>query len=84
RSDADLKSLDRIVAGGGFDDATALWSALDRGYRIATDAVRAAPERPVAIVLMTDGENNTGLSYAEFLRRHGRLGSAADAVPTFT
>ncbi|MFF8318486.1 substrate-binding domain-containing protein [Streptomyces bobili] len=84
RSDADLKSLDRIVAGGGFDDATALWSALDRGYRIATDAVRAAPERLVAIVLMTDGENNTGLSYAEFLRRHGRLGSAADAVPTFT
>ncbi|CAM5391265.1 VWA domain-containing protein [Streptomyces aurantiogriseus] len=83
RSDADLRTLDRIVTGGGFDDATAVWSALDRGYRIATDAVRAAPERPVAIVLMTDGENNTGLSYEEFLRRHERLGSAADAVPTF-
>jgi Ca-activated chloride channel family protein len=83
RSDADLRTLDRVVAGGGFDDATAVWSALDRGYRIAADAVRAAPERPVAIVLMTDGENNAGLSYAQFLRRHGRLGSAADAVPTF-
>ncbi|MFF8968302.1 substrate-binding domain-containing protein [Streptomyces sp. NPDC014995] len=83
RSDADLKTLDRTVAGGGFDDATAVWSALDRGYRIAADAVRAAPERPVAIVLMTDGENNAGLSYEEFLRRHTRLGSAADAVPTF-
>ncbi|MFF9057998.1 substrate-binding domain-containing protein [Streptomyces sp. NPDC101213] len=84
RSDADLEALDRMVAGGGFDDATALWSALDRGYRIAADAVRAAPGRPVAIVLMTDGENNAGLSYGEFLRRHDRLGSAADAVPTFT
>ncbi|MFJ4618318.1 substrate-binding domain-containing protein [Streptomyces sp. NPDC088812] len=83
RSDADLRTLDRIVANGGFDDATAVWSALDRGYRIATDAVRAAPERPVAVVLMTDGENNAGLSYAEFLGRHDRLGSAADAVPTF-
>jgi Ca-activated chloride channel family protein len=83
RSDADLKTLDRIVADGGFDDATAVWSALDRGYRIAADAVRAAPERPVAIVLMTDGENNAGLSYEEFLRRHRALGSAGAAVPTF-
>ncbi|GAB7108035.1 substrate-binding domain-containing protein [Streptomyces phaeofaciens JCM 4814] len=84
RGDGDLETLDRIVAGGGFDDATAVWSALDRGYRIAADAVRAAPERPVALVLMTDGENNAGLTYAEFLRRHERLGAAADAVPTFT
>ncbi|MFF5184813.1 substrate-binding domain-containing protein [Streptomyces sp. NPDC000345] len=83
RGDDDLAALDRLVAGGGFDDATAVWSALDRGYRIAADAVRAAPERPVAIVLMTDGENNAGLTYGEFLRRHAQLGSAADAVPTF-
>ncbi|MFI2435632.1 substrate-binding domain-containing protein [Streptomyces sp. NPDC018693] len=83
RGDADLKSLDRIVAEGGFDDATAVWSALDRGYAIAADAVREAPERPVAIVLMTDGENNSGIPYAEFLRRHRALGGAAGAVPTF-
>ncbi|MGW4907746.1 substrate-binding and vWA domain-containing protein [Streptomyces sp. NPDC004270] len=84
RDDGDLRTLDRVVADGGFDDATAVWSALDRGYRIAADAVREKPERPVAIVLMTDGESNSGLSYGEFLRRYDALGSAARAVPTFT
>ncbi|MFF7474854.1 substrate-binding domain-containing protein [Streptomyces sp. NPDC008092] len=83
RGDADLRALDRVVADGGFDDATAVWSALDRGYRIAADAVRARPERPVAIVLMTDGESNSGLPYEEFRRRYDALGDAAKAVPTF-
>ncbi|MFD7403509.1 substrate-binding domain-containing protein [Streptomyces sp. NPDC059866] len=83
RDDADLRSLDQTVADGGYDDATAVWTALDRGYRIATAAVRDEPARPVAIVLMTDGENNAGITYQEFLRRHGSLGSDAQAVPTF-
>ncbi|MFI8187762.1 substrate-binding domain-containing protein [Streptomyces sp. NPDC085946] len=83
RGDADLEALGRTVARGGYDDATALWSALDRGYRIAAGAVRAEPGRPVAVVLMTDGENNAGITYQEFLRRHRALGDAAEAVPTF-
>ncbi|RZB16327.1 VWA domain-containing protein [Streptomyces sp. F001] len=83
RGDADLRSLDQTVADGGYDDATAVWTALDRGYRIATAAVRDEPARPVAIVLMTDGENNAGITYDEFLRRHSSLGSDAKAVPTF-
>ncbi|MEV5430991.1 substrate-binding domain-containing protein [Streptomyces sp. NPDC052701] len=83
RGDADLRALDRIVARGGFDDATALWSALDRGYRVAADAVREEPGRPVSIVLMTDGENNAGLTYEEFWRRYRRLGDEGRAVPTF-
>jgi Ca-activated chloride channel family protein len=83
RGDADLRALDSVVARGGYDDATALWSALDRGYRIATDAVREDPGRPVAIVLMTDGENNAGIGYDEFLRRHRALAPESEAVPTF-
>ncbi|MFD7435518.1 substrate-binding domain-containing protein [Streptomyces sp. NPDC059861] len=83
RGDADLRTLNQLVADGGYDDATAVWTALDRGYRIATAAVRDGPARPVAIVLMTDGENNAGIGYEEFLRRHGALGADARAVPTF-
>jgi Ca-activated chloride channel family protein len=83
RDDGDLRTLQRVVAGGGFDDSTAVWSALDRGYRLAVTAVRERPERPVAIVLMTDGESNSGLSYGDFLRRYDRLGAGAEAVPTF-
>ncbi|MGW4756319.1 substrate-binding domain-containing protein [Streptomyces chartreusis] len=83
RGDGDLRALGKVVAAGSFDESTAVWSALDRGYRIATEAVREAPERPVAIVLMTDGESNAGISYAEFLRRYERLGAEAREVPTF-
>ncbi|MEF9903496.1 VWA domain-containing protein [Streptomyces sp. P9-A2] len=83
QGDDELRTLDRFVTEGGYDDATAVWSALDRGYRIAADAVRDEPERPVSIVLMTDGENNAGTTYEEFLDRHRALGADAKAVPTF-
>jgi len=79
----DLRTLNALVADGGLDASTAVWSALDRGYRIAAAAVRDGPDRPVSIVLMTDGESNAGIGYEEFLRRYGELGAAARAVPTF-
>ncbi|GHH21811.1 substrate-binding and vWA domain-containing protein [Streptomyces lanatus] len=83
RGDGDLRTLARTVAADSFADSTAVWSALDHGYRIAADAVREAPERPVSIVLMTDGESNAGLSYEEFLRRREKLGADVREVPTF-
>ncbi|MFJ8631037.1 substrate-binding domain-containing protein [Streptomyces sp. NPDC093568] len=83
RDDGDLRTLGKVVAADSFDASTAVWSALDRGYRLAAAAVRRAPERPVAVVLMTDGESNAGISYEEFLRRYERLGADARAVPTF-
>ncbi|AIR98128.1 vWA domain-containing protein [Streptomyces glaucescens] len=83
RGEADLRTLNATVAHGGYDDATALWSALARGYRIAAAAVREDPARPVALVLMTDGENNAGITYREFLRRHRALAPESGAVPTF-
>ncbi|MEU6554875.1 VWA domain-containing protein [Streptomyces sp. NPDC046915] len=81
--DEDLKTLERTVTGGGFGADTAVWSALDRGYRISAAALRQDPGRPVSIVLMTDGENNAGLAYGEFLRHYRRLGTGAASVPTF-
>ncbi|WEH40027.1 substrate-binding domain-containing protein [Streptomyces sp. AM 2-1-1] len=80
----DLTSLAGTVARGGYGDATAVWSALDRGYRTAARELAADPDRSVSIVLMTDGENNAGLSYAEFVRRHQALpASVRAAVPTY-
>ncbi|MFH8792850.1 substrate-binding domain-containing protein [Streptomyces sp. NPDC017941] len=83
RGDEDLRALESFVAEGGFGDDTAVWSALGHGYRSASDALREHPGRPLSIVLMTDGESNTGLSYGEFTRRHARLAPGARAVPTF-
>ncbi|GGO44694.1 vWA domain-containing protein [Streptomyces lasiicapitis] len=83
RGDGDLKALNSFVGKGGFGDDTAVWSALGRGYDVAAGAVADHPRQPLSIVLMTDGENNAGLSYGEFRRRHARLDAAARDVPTF-
>ncbi len=80
----DLRTLADTVARGGYGDATAVWSALDHGYRTAARTVAADPERAVSLVLMTDGENNTGLSYAEFVRRYeARPAAVRTAVHTY-
>ncbi|MFJ4981317.1 substrate-binding domain-containing protein [Streptomyces coeruleorubidus] len=80
----DLTALAGTVARGGYGDATAVWSALDHGYRTAARELAADPDRSVSLVLMTDGENNAGLSYAEFVRRHKELPAAVrDAVHTY-
>ncbi|MDG9713333.1 vWA domain-containing protein [Streptomyces sp. DH10] len=80
----DLSALAGTVARGGYGDATAVWSALDHGYRTAARELAADPDRSVSLVLMTDGENNAGLSYAEFVRRHKALPAAVrDAVHTY-
>lgn len=80
---ADLRKITDTVARGGFGDDTAVWSALDHGYRTAADALAADPDRSVSVVLMTDGENNAGLPYTEFVRHYEALPDAAREVPTF-
>ncbi|WP_299531822.1 VWA domain-containing protein [uncultured Streptomyces sp.] len=80
----DLATLAEVVAEGGYGDATAVWSALDHGYRTAARELAADPDRSVSLVLMTDGENNAGLTYPEFARRHEALPAAVrTAVHTY-
>jgi Ca-activated chloride channel homolog len=81
RGPKDLEALGAFVAEGGFDESTAVWSALDHGYRAATAA--SSSGRPVSIVLMTDGENNAGFSYEEFVRRYEARAAGARRVHTF-
>lgn len=59
RQAADLEVLAGALASAELaDDGTAIWSALDHAYRIVGDGT---------VVLMTDGENNAGMSADEFL-----------------
>lgn len=84
RGRRDLRTLAGVVARGGYGDATAVWTALDHGYRTASAAVAAEPERSVSIVLMTDGENNAGIAYEEFVRRYeARSAGTRTAVHTY-
>ncbi|HNO87293.1 MAG TPA: substrate-binding domain-containing protein [Rhodocyclaceae bacterium] len=61
------------IAGG-----TAIYAALIRADELADAELRQSPDRTVSIVLLTDGINNSGPGYYEFMRHRG-----ADAVRVF-
>ncbi|HEX9375151.1 MAG TPA: VWA domain-containing protein [Actinomycetota bacterium] len=69
----------RLQAGGH----TSIYSALDTAYRTATAALQADPTRFTSICLMTDGENNSGISFGEFLNDYHSLGPPARQIKTF-
>ncbi|MFI6028167.1 vWA domain-containing protein [Amycolatopsis magusensis] len=80
----DLDALRDHIATDRFDRTTGVWSALDAAYGKAEALTRDHPGQPVTIVLMTDGENNTGMSLPEFRRAHAARPPAAKAVHTYT
>ena len=77
---ADLAALRAFVGTDSFDDNTAIWSTVDHAYDLAATITAADADRPVSIVLMTDGLSNTGLTVDDFLARHHTRGSP---VPAF-
>ncbi|GAA0553823.1 substrate-binding domain-containing protein [Saccharopolyspora spinosporotrichia] len=81
---ADLKAVQDYIAADRFDQTTGVWSALEAAYAKAAAATRDHPEQPVTIMLMTDGENNAGISLQDFLRNHQARDPAAKAVHTYT
>lgn len=70
---ADLDALRAFLATDDFRPYTGVWSALEAAYRTAATSLAAEPTRPVTVVLVTDGESNTGIDAAEFLRRKASL-----------
>ncbi|OKJ88911.1 vWA domain-containing protein [Amycolatopsis sp. CB00013] len=65
---SDLDALRAFIAADEFDGNTAVWSALGEAYTKAGIHRGAEPGGDVSIVLMTDGESNTGPGIEEFLR----------------
>jgi Ca-activated chloride channel family protein len=71
------------VAGLQLHGGTAIFSAMRRAYqRAATDAQRDR-DRFTSIVLMTDGENNRGISLEDFLGGLETVPEPARSVKTF-
>jgi Ca-activated chloride channel family protein len=80
-SPADLFALQGALAVNQFDDSTAIWSTLDYAYGKAAAVMKEHPDQKVSIVLMTDGENNAGISLPTFLS-HGS--ARPKSVHTYT
>jgi Ca-activated chloride channel family protein len=79
----DVDAMRAFLATDQFDGNTAIWSALDHAYRRASGLKHNNPRQPVAIVLMTDGQNNAGISLDEFLGRYSSLPPESRAVHTY-
>jgi Ca-activated chloride channel homolog len=71
--------VNSLHAGGN----TAIYSALEYAYRDAVDSLQQDPSRFTSVVLMTDGQNNTGDSPDTFLEFLRNLGPVASQVPTY-
>jgi Ca-activated chloride channel family protein len=77
-------ALRRYVEGLEAGGATAIYSTLDLAYDLAYQELSREPDRLVTVVLLTDGENNHGLSYHEFHERWaGKGAGGADPIRTF-
>jgi Ca-activated chloride channel family protein len=64
--------------------STGIYQALQTAYRMATEARRKEPDRFYSIVLMTDGENNAGISEQEFAQYIAALPAQDQGIKTFT
>jgi Ca-activated chloride channel family protein len=71
--------IDGLQPGGD----TAIYSALATAYRNAAAAQAADPKRYYSIVLMTDGENNSGIDSNQFLDYYRSLPAQARQIRTF-
>src|SRR5262249_46749798 len=71
--------VNSLQAGGN----TAIFSALDTAYHQAVNALKSDPTRLTSVVLMTDGENNSGISFSRLSDDIKSLGPAAQQVRTF-
>jgi len=65
------------------EGGTAIYESLAQAYRFALDAARTDTSRYASIVLMTDGENNEGMSVDDFRRYYAALPQAAKRIKVF-
>ena len=79
----DLAAVRGYVDNLQANDGTAIYDALIQAYVSASAAKAAEPDKFYSIVLMTDGENNTGNSASGFQSFYKSRPPDVQAIPTF-
>src|SRR5262249_34824846 len=82
-SSPDLAGVRRYVDGLRAGSSTAIYDALIRAYGDAPTAQAAEPDRFYSVVVLNDGENNTGNDANGFKRFYNSQPDAVKAIPTF-
>jgi Ca-activated chloride channel homolog len=78
-----LKQISTYVHSLQANGNTAIYSALQKAYNLALQAHQQEPDRVYSIVLMTDGENNNGISESDFTNYYKTTAGVAN-IRTFT
>jgi Ca-activated chloride channel family protein len=79
----DLKAVRNYVDNLQANDGTAIYDSLVQAYQDAARAKVVEPDRFYSVVLMTDGENNTGRDAGGFQSFYSSQPAAVQAIPTF-
>ncbi len=80
----DMQQVRAFVAALQAGGNTAIYSALAEAYRLAAAAQAEEPGRYYSIVLMSDGENNSGMNAAQFADFYRSQPAAVRSNRTFT
>jgi Ca-activated chloride channel family protein len=82
-SSPDLAAVRSYVDNLQANDGTAIYDALIAAYQTAAVAKAAEPDRFYSIVLMTDGQNNSGNDASGFQSFYSSQPDTVKAIPTF-
>jgi Ca-activated chloride channel family protein len=77
-------SIQQVVASLETRGGTAIYSALDKAYELALSEAKLQPNNLITIVLLTDGENNEGMSLLDWFNKRDRATPQANiTIRTF-
>lgn len=79
----DMQAIRNYIEGLQAGGTTAIYSALDTAYQTVGKEYATDPDRLYSVVLMTDGENNSGESPSDFEAAFHGLDSHVQAVHTY-
>jgi Ca-activated chloride channel family protein len=79
----DMTAIRNYVDGLTTYSSTAIYDGLEAAYRAVAQQQAADPNRLYSVVLMTDGENNAGLSADQFASDYQALPASVRTVSTF-
>lgn len=79
----DMTAIRDYVESLSVFDGTAIYSGVEQAYSVVQQKQAADPDRLYSIVLMTDGENNAGVSADGFKADWGRLPDEARSVHVY-
>ena len=82
-SSPDLAAVRSYVQNLQANDGTAIYDALITAYQEAARAIASEPDRFYSVVLMTDGENNSGHDAAGFSSFYKQQAATVKSIPTF-